>query len=75
MLDLPLIDVPEAVENTTTEENACVERMAELLKKAAEDKGQESLSWGISDTLDMILNGYTATPDSLDGGSGEWLDD
>lgn len=57
----------EAVENIKTEEDASqfLEQMTELIKMAGE--GQEStLSSDISETLDMILKGYSAP----DGGEG-----
>ncbi|KAF9007653.1 hypothetical protein BDQ17DRAFT_1351077 [Cyathus striatus] len=51
----------EAVENIKTEEDASMflEQMTELIKMAAGGEGQESLTTDISETLDMILKGYT----------------
>ncbi|KAK0470025.1 uncharacterized protein EV420DRAFT_1257420 [Desarmillaria tabescens] len=60
----------ETVENIRTEEDASqfLEQMTELIKMAGE--GQEStLSSDISETLDMILKGYSAAPDGVDGTS------
>jgi hypothetical protein len=59
----------EAIENIKTEEDASafLEQMTELIKMAAGEEGQESLTSDISDTLDMILKGIGATPDGLDG--------
>ncbi len=60
----------ETVENIKTEEDASqfLEQMTELIKMAGE--GQEStLSSDISETLDMILKGYSAAPDGGEGTS------
>ncbi|PBL03883.1 hypothetical protein ARMGADRAFT_1004572 [Armillaria gallica] len=60
----------ETVENIKTEEDASqfLEQMTELIKMAGE--GQEStLSTDISETLDMILKGYSAASDGGEGTS------
>ena len=58
----------EAVENIKTKEDASVYlgQMAELIKKAADIKGQESFLAESFETFEMILEGYHPTPD---GGS------
>ena len=60
----------EAVENIKTEEDASafLEQMTELIKMAAGEEGQESLTSDISETLDQILKGYGSFPESSDPG-------
>lgn len=60
----------EAVENIKTEEDASafLEQMTELIKMAAGEEGQESLTSDISETLDQILKGYGSYPESSDSG-------
>jgi hypothetical protein len=56
----------EQAENVKTEEDASAffEQMSELIKLAATGEGQESLTSDISETLDMILKGYSSAPDA-----------
>lgn len=55
-----MVKKQEAIDDIKTEEDASafLEHMAELIKLAAGDEGQESLTSDISQTLDEILKGY-----------------
>lgn len=54
-----LVKKEEQIENIKTDDdaNAFLEQMAELIRLAAGNDGQESLTSDISETLDMILKG------------------
>jgi hypothetical protein len=54
-----LVKKEQEIENVKTEEDASafLERMTELIRLAAGNDGQESLTSDISETLDMILKG------------------
>jgi len=63
-----LIEKEERIENIKTDEdaNAFLEQMTELIRLAADNDGQESLTSDISETLDMILKG--CSQDTSDSG-------
>ncbi|KAK1229093.1 hypothetical protein PQX77_007855 [Marasmius sp. AFHP31] len=66
-----LIKKEEAVESIKTEEDATMflEQMTQLIQMSNNEDGGNSLSQDISETLDMILKGYSAAPDG-DHGTG-----
>lgn len=60
----------DPTENIKTEEDASafLEQMTNLIKRAAGEEGQESLTSDISETLDQILKGYPVVPEASDHG-------